>query len=55
MDLTRGLKASGGVRRMLGGVRLDVNSMNALKVEYRRERRTAGDTHAIVFNTSFAF
>ena len=43
------------VRRMLGGVRLDVNSMNALKVEYRRERRTAGDTHAIVFNTSFAF
>ncbi len=43
------------VRRILGGIRFDVSSTNALKGEYRRERRAAGDTHAVLFNTSFAF
>jgi hypothetical protein len=32
-----------------------VNSFNALKLEIRRERRTAGNTHALVINTAFAF
>jgi hypothetical protein len=43
------------VRRLLAGVRLDINAHNALKFEYRRERRTAGTTHAVLVNTSFAF
>lgn len=47
--------ANTSVRRYLGGVRLDVNAYNAVKVEYRREHRAAGDTHAVLFNTAFAF
>lgn len=43
------------VRRYLGGVRYDINSLNALKFEVRRERRSAGDSHALLINTAFAF
>lgn len=49
---------SGGntsVRRRLSGVRFDVNPTNAIKVEYRRERRATGAADAVLFNTSFAF
>jgi hypothetical protein len=43
------------VRRYLGGLRFDLNPLNALKFEYRREHRTTGVTHAFVVNTAFAF
>jgi hypothetical protein len=43
------------VRRYLGGVRYDINSLNALKFEVRREHRSAGDSHALLINTAFAF
>jgi hypothetical protein len=43
------------VRRYLGGIRYDINSLNALKFEVRRERRSAGDSHALLINTAFAF
>ena len=43
------------VRRYLAGIRYDVNPLNALKFEYRHEHRAAGDTHALVINTAFAF
>ena len=43
------------VRRYLGGIRYDINSLNALKLEVRRERRSAGNSHALLINTAFAF
>lgn len=43
------------VRRRLAGLRIDVNAYNAVKIEYRHERRVAGGTHALVINTAFAF
>jgi hypothetical protein len=49
------LEGGTGVRRYLGGIRYDINSLNALKFEVRRERRSAGDSHALLINTAFAF
>ena len=43
------------VRRYLGGLRYDINSLNAFKVEVRRERRSAGNSYALLINTAFAF
>jgi hypothetical protein len=49
------LEGDTSVRRYLGGVRYDITSLNALKFEVRREHRSAGDSHALLINTAFAF
>ena len=49
------LGGSTSVRRYLGGIRYDINPFNALKLEVRREHRSAANTHALVINTAFAF
>lgn len=43
------------VRRLLGGARIDVNAHNAIKFEYRRERRSTGMGHSVLLNNAFGF
>lgn len=43
------------VRRLIAGLSYDVNPLNAIRVEYRNENRTAGRTHVLALQTAFAF
>lgn len=43
------------LRRVLGGIRFDVNPFNALKLEIRRDKRPGDTTNAIAIQTAFTF
>ncbi len=43
------------LRRILGGIRFDVNPFNALKLEIRRDKRPGDTTNAIAIQTAFTF
>jgi hypothetical protein len=43
------------LRRILGGIRFDVNPFNALKLELRRDKRPGDTTNAIAIQTAFTF
>lgn len=45
----------GDLRRYLGGIRLDVNAFNAVKLEFRHDRRPDQTINALALQTAFTF